>query len=119
MKKSVSLDEARHSRIIRSIEELYAQYNDLVQMFMAVHGKYVIMMVPEEKLEDEAWFDEVDERLFSFKHKVINCLSDLKKNDDNKSQSSGRSKSTYRNKSTRCSSRSSIKEMLLQGCQPK
>ena len=104
MKKSVSLDEAMHSRIIQSIEELYAQYNDLVQMFMAAHGEYIILMVPEEKLEDEAWFDEVDESLFSFKHKVINCLSDFEeKIYDNKSQSSGRSKSTYRNTSIRSS----------------
>ena len=34
------------------------------------------MLEDDEKLADEEWFEEVDERLFTFKHKVYNWLKE-------------------------------------------
>ena len=69
-----------------------------------------------EKEKQNQWFDEVDERFFSFKHKVRNWLKDVALEEEKvsrhsskqSSKSSGQSKKGSR--SSRLSSRGSSKE---------
>ena len=59
-------------------EEELAQFDDLFKQIMKVHNKYLSMEVNEnEKKKQNQWFDEIDERVFSFKHKVPNWLKDV------------------------------------------
>ena len=61
-----------------TVEEELAQFDDLFKQLMKVHNKYLsIFTKGNEKKKQNQWFDEVDERVFSFKHKVHNCLKDV------------------------------------------
>ena len=41
-----------------------------------MHQEYCSLLENDEKLADEEWFEEVDERVFTVKHKVYNWLEE-------------------------------------------
>ena len=41
-----------------------------------MHQEYCSLLENDEKLADEEWFEEVDERVFTVKHKVYNWLKE-------------------------------------------
>ena len=43
---------------------------------MLAHQEYHSLLEDDEKLADEQWFEEVDERAFTSKHKVYNWLKE-------------------------------------------
>ena len=87
-----------------------------------MHQEYHSLLEDDEKLADEEWFEEVDERVFTFKHKVYNWLKEeetelsAKKaysKKGSKSTSSGTSrkmKSSNSNGSSRCSKERAVEE---------
>ena len=59
-----------------TVEEELAKFDDLFKQLMKVHNVYLSAEVNgNEKEKQNQWFDEVDERVFSFKHKVRNWLN--------------------------------------------
>ena len=59
-----------------TVEEELA--NGIFQQLMKVHNEYLSIEVNgNEKEKQNQWFDEVDECVFSFKHKVRNCLKNV------------------------------------------
>ena len=59
-----------------TVEEELAQFDDLFKLLMKVHNKYLsIELNMNEKEKQNNWFDEVDERVFSFKHKLVEGCS--------------------------------------------
>ena len=55
-----------------TVEEELAKFDDLFKQLMKVHNVYLSAEVNgNEKEKQNQWFDEVDERVFSFKHKVL------------------------------------------------
>ena len=79
------------------------------------------MLEDDEKLADEEWFEEVDERVFTFKHKVYNWLKEAEtersakkvySKKGSKSTSSGSSRKTKSSNSgsSRCSKERAMEE---------
>ena len=58
-----------------TVEEALAQFDYIFKQLLLVHQEYHSLLEDDEKLADEEWFEEVDERVFTFKHKVYSGSS--------------------------------------------
>ena len=47
-----------------------SQLNDMFKLLMSLHREYGAMLSEEEQMENEDWFDLVDEEFFAFKRKI-------------------------------------------------
>ena len=52
-----------------TVEEALAQFDYIFKQLLLVHQEYHSLLEDDEKLADEEWFEEVDERVLTFKHK--------------------------------------------------
>ena len=59
-----------------TVAEEIAQYDYTFKQLLLVHEKYHSLLDEPDKCNDDEWFEEVDERVFTFKHKVHNWLKD-------------------------------------------
>ena len=75
----------------RAISEELKQYNDLLNLFSRVQGEYHEKLDDNQQKPDDFWFDEIDQKIFTFKHSVINYLQE---NKDFMSRRSGSSRKT-------------------------
>ena len=50
------------------------QYDDLLKLLLEVHGEYQGKLDDDQQKADDFWFDEVDQKFFTFKHSVHNYL---------------------------------------------
>ena len=57
------------SRNYVTVEETLAQFHYIFKQLLLVHQEYHSLLEDDEKLADEEWFEEVDERVLTFKHK--------------------------------------------------
>ena len=55
-----------------TVEEEIAQYDYILKQLLLVHEEYHSLLDESDKYNDDEWFEEVDERVFTFKHKVHN-----------------------------------------------
>ena len=74
---------------------------------MENHEEHCKILKPEEQSNEEDHFEDVDQRVFIFKHKIRNWLKDAEDEYDKKSKSSGRSSKGRLSKESTRSSRSS------------
>ena len=58
------------------VEEALAQFDYIFKQLLQVHQEYHSLLEDDEKLADEEWFEEVDQHMFTFKHKVYNWLKE-------------------------------------------
>ena len=100
-----------------TIEEELAQFDDLFKQLMKVQKKHLSIEVNgNEKEKQNQWFNEIDELVFSFKHKVRCWLKDAGLGEEKASRhSSKRSSKSYghskkSSSSSRLSSNGSSKE---------
>ena len=64
----------------------------------------------DDQYTDELWSEDIDQKVFSFKHKVHNWLREVEKQDRLGRSSKSSSKSSLKASSSRSSKRSSTKE---------
>ena len=89
-----------------TVKEELAQYDDIFKMIIENHEEHCkIFKLEEQSNEDHS--ENVNQRVFIFKHKVRNWLKDAKDEYDKKSKSSGRSLKGRSSKESTRSSRSS------------
>ena len=104
-----------------TVEEALAQFDYIFKQLLLVHQEYHSLLEDDEKLADEEWFEEVDERVFTFKHKVYNWLKEAETEQSakkvyskkgSKSTSSGSSRKTKSSNSgsSRCSKERAMEE---------
>ena len=105
-----------------TVEEALAQLNYIFKQLILVHQEYHSLLEDNGKLADEEWLEEVNERAFTFKHKVYNwpikteTEQSAKKaysKKGSKSTSSGSSRKTKSNNnsgSSRCSKERAMEE---------
>ena len=89
-----------------TVEEELA--NGIFQQLMKVHNEYLSIVVNgNEKEKQNQWFHEVDECVFSFKHKVRNCLKNVALEEEKASRHSLKwsSKNSWHSKKSSRSSR--------------
>ena len=84
-----------------TVKEEIAQFDYIFKQLLLVHQEYHLLLDEEEKPTEEEWFEEVDERVFTFKHQVHNWLRDTDMERANTSRQSSKKGSKS------CSSRSS------------
>ena len=86
-----------------TLEEALARFDYIFKQLLLVYQEYHSLLRDDEKLADERWFEEVDERIFTFKHKVYNWLKEAEtelsakktySKNGSKSTSSGSSRKT-------------------------
>ena len=59
-----------------TVEEQIAQYDYMFKQLLLVHEEYHYLLDEPDKCNDNDWFEEVDDIVFTFKHKVHNWLKD-------------------------------------------
>ena len=89
---------------VRAVSEEFKQYDDLLKLFSGVQGEYHGKLHDDQQKADDFWFDEVDQKIFTFKHSVHNYL---RENEEVMSRRSGSSRET---KSSSSSSSSKSKK---------
>ena len=94
-----------HQNSITVKEEL-AQLNNIFRILVDIHEEREEI---DEGYDDEIWFDELDQKIISFNHKVHNWLKEGEKirKSDQVSRCSAKSNSKYSSKSSAKSSYSS------------
>ena len=102
-----------------AVREELDQYSDLFKLVTNHHEEYCKLLDAENQQHEELWFDDLDQDVFSFKHRVHSWLKEAAQkssrgsrcSSDSKRSSSSRSSAS--NKSSG-SSRSSTKLKLLE-----
>ena len=89
---------------VMAVSEEFKQYDDLLKLFSGVQGEYHDKLHDDQQKADDFWFDEVDQKIFTFKHSVHNYL---RENEEVMSRRSGSSRET---KSSSSSSSSKSKK---------
>ena len=79
------------------------QLNGTIKLFMSAHEEYQSLLTNEEQAADSEWYDQFDEKVFSFKHKMVNWLKEAELNNEEV-----KSRMSYKSGGSRsCKSRSS------------
>ena len=83
----------------------------MLKLLTAVNDEYHHLLTEDKFLADSQWFEEQDERIFSFKHKIIKWLKEAELNKEEKrSRKSVGFRSSKSSRSSNRSSRSNIKD---------
>ena len=59
---------------VRAVSEEFKQYYDLLKLFSEVQGEYHEKLDDDQQKADDFWFDEADQKIFTFKLSVLNYL---------------------------------------------
>ena len=103
------------SRNMIAIKEEMSQLNDLFKLLISLHREYGAMLSEEKQMDNDYWFDLVDEKIFAFKRKINLCLKNVMEHQrscarSERSHSKGSSKKSVKsnmNKTSGSTSRSS------------
>ena len=71
-----------------TIEEEIALYDYIFMQLLLICEEYCSLLDESGKYNDDGWFEEVDERVFTFKHKVHNWLKDAEAQQEHSSKKS-------------------------------
>ena len=80
----------------------------MFKMLVEIHEELETI---DNQYKDKLWFEDIDQKVFSFKHKVHNWLRELKKQDESGRLSKSNSKSSSKFSYSRSSKMSSTKEI--------
>ena len=80
----------------------------MFKMLVEIHEELETI---DNQYTDKLWFEDIDQKVFSFKHKVHNWLRELKKQDESGRLSKSNSKSSSKFSYSRSSKMSSTKEI--------
>ena len=58
------------SKNLAAVKEDLGQVDYVLKLLVKVYEEYHSVLEEENKLESEEWFEKVDERAFSFKHRL-------------------------------------------------
>ena len=50
---------------------MHLQFNNMLKLLTAANDEYQYLLTEDEVLTGSRWFEEQDERIFNFKHKII------------------------------------------------
>ena len=107
-RKAAAIEDLLYSskNFITAKEEL-AQYSNIFKLIIESYEEHCKILKSEKQSNEKDHFEDVDQRVFIFKHKVWNWLKDAEVEYDKESKSSGRSSKGRSSKESTRSSRSS------------
>ena len=99
-----------------AVKEELQQYSDLLKLLSTHHEEYCELLDLEDQRNEVAWFHDLDQDVFNFKHKIHSWLRDSADKSSSKASSKGSSRSKKSSRSTKSSgsSKSSTKLKLLE-----
>ena len=65
---------------VSAVAEEIEHFNDMLKLLTAVNDEYQHLLTDDELLADSHCFEEQDERILSFKHKIIKWLKEVELN---------------------------------------
>ena len=99
---------------VREVSEELKQYDDLLKLFSGIQGEYHGKLDDDQQNVGDSWCDEVDQKIFTFKHFVNNYLRENEEIMSRRSESSRNSKSSSLSSSSNSrKSGKSIKEQVI------
>ena len=76
LRQASGIDDLMYTQKNMVTEEVeVTQYDYIFKQVLLVHAEYSLLDEPD-KYNDDEWFEEVDERVFTFKHNFHNWLID-------------------------------------------
>ena len=90
-----------------AVKEELQQLSDMFKMLVEIHEELENI---DGQYTDELWFEDIDQKIFSFKHKVHKWLREVEKKDKSGRSSKSSSKSRSKSSSAGSSKRSSTNE---------
>ena len=111
IRKSSEIDDLMYSSQNGiAVKEELQQLNDMFKMLVEIHGELENI---DDQYTDELWFEDIDQKVFSFKYKVHNWLREVEKQDKSGRSFKSSSKPSSKSGSSRSSKRSSTKEKAV------
>ena len=89
-----------------TVEEELAQFIDLFKMLLNIHGEYSQVLDDGERAGEDDWFDDLDDKVCTFKRKIHNWLRSAE-TETRSSKGSSRSSESGLNKSSGSSKKGS------------
>ena len=75
MRKGSIIDSHLFSNKSRiAIEEELAQFNNLFKMLRSIHEEYSEVLGNDERADEDDWFGDLDNKVFTFKRKIHSWL---------------------------------------------
>ena len=59
-----------------AIREEMDQFSDTIKLFMSTHEEYQSLLTNEEQPADSEWHEQFDDKVFSFKYKIVKWLKE-------------------------------------------
>ena len=118
-KKAKTIDDLIYSAGNQfAVREELDQYSDLFKLVTNHHEEYCKLLDAENQQHEELWFDDLDQDVFNFKHRVHSWLKEAAQKSSRGSRCSSSSKRSSSSRSSAShkssgSSRSSTKLKLL------
>ena len=115
-RKARAIDDLLYSATNHvAVKEELGQYSDIFKLLSTYHEEYCELVDADDQKHQVNWFDDLDQDVFNFKHKIHNWL----KESDNKSsrpssRGSSRSKKSSGSTTSSGSSKSSTQLKLLE-----
>ena len=104
------------SRNMIAVKEEMLQLNDMFKLLMSLHMEYGAIVSEEDQMENDEWFDLVDEEVFAFKRKINLWLKNVE--EDQRSERThfkGSSKKSVKSNMTKTSGSSADQVVQKQG----
>ena len=77
LRKSNAVDELLYSvGNVEAVREQMLQIDGAFKMFIEVHREYNSLLPLEIQEQDDYWFDDIDEKIMSFKNKIHKRIRD-------------------------------------------
>ena len=72
-KKAKAIDDLLYSSSNhRAVKEGLVQYSDLFELLINYHKEYCDLSASDDLEEQAQWFEDLDEKVFNYKHKIHN-----------------------------------------------
>ena len=105
-RKASAIEDLLYSSMnFMTVNEELAQYDDIFNLITESHEEHCKILKPEEQSNKEHNFEDIDQRVFTFKYKVRNWLKYGEDKYDKRSKSCGRSSKDRSSKESTRSSR--------------
>ena len=95
-----------------AVKEELQQYSDLFKLLSTHHEEYCELLGLKEQRNEVYWFDNLDQDVFDFKHKILSWLRDSTGKSSSKASSKGSSRRKKSSRSTKSSSSSKSSKKL-------
>ena len=111
IRKSSEIDDLMYSfQNGIAVKEVLQQLNDMFKMLVEIHEE---LQNTDDQYTEELWLEDIDQKVFFFKHKVPNWLREVEEQDITGRSSKSSSRSSSKSSSSRSSKRSSRKEVAV------